>query len=90
MIKAVDVVIITARISFSCKNTYKTISDITIPRIMEGPPGLAIIIFPFLFTSLTVRSLFSKNLVNKGVMKNTVKKAIRLEMIARRKSSVNI
>ena len=58
--------------------------------IMDGPPGLTIIIFSFLFMSLTVKLFFSKILINGGVVKYTTKNASMQEIIAGITNSINI
>ena len=51
-------------------------------RIIDKPPGLAIIVFSFLLTSTTVMLRFSKARITKGVNPYTEKNAIVIAIIA--------
>ena len=81
-INAKKVVRITASISEIGKNTYKIINDNSIPTIIDRPPGLAIIVFSFLFASTTVMLRFSKARITKGVKPYTEKNATTIAIIA--------
>ena len=81
-INAKNVVKITASISEIGKNIYKIINDDSIPTIIDSPPGLATIVFSFLFTSTTVMLRFSKARITIGVNPYTEKNAIVIAIIA--------
>jgi len=65
------------------------ISDVIIPTIIEGPPGLTTITSFFLFTSFTIRFFFSRNVIRGGVMVNTTKKATIQDNIVGSINSIN-
>ena len=88
-IKAKNVVKSTASISEIGKNIYKIINEDSIPTIIDNPPGLATIVFSFLFASITVMLRFSKARITKGVNPYTEKNAIVIAIIAGIISSVS-
>ena len=81
-IKAKNVVKSTASISEIGKNIYKIINEDSIPTIIDNPPGLATIVFSFLFASTTVMLRFSKTRITKGVNPYTEKNAMVIAIIA--------
>ena len=81
-IKAKNVVKSKASISEIGKNIYKMINDDSIPTIIDNPPGLATIVFSFLFASTTVMLRFSKTRITKGVNPYTERNAMVIAIIA--------
>ena len=80
--KSKKVVKSTASISEIGKNIYKIINEDSIPTIIDNPPGLATIVFSFLFASTTVMLRFSKVRITKGVNPYTEKNAMVIAIIA--------
>ena len=70
-------------------SSLNRVLDAMIPAIIAGPPGLTTITSSFLFMSFTAKFLFSKILINGGVMTNTTTNATMHEITAGISKSIN-